>query len=100
MISAFLGNKWSCLPRKDEPMVEHLRARAVTAAKHSHEDEVLSYKDQEPVIIHKSLQWLLKYSSVVQDEARCDSKDTWVTEKSNYTNAELLDFLQQNKVPT
>ena len=66
--------------------------------------DVSSIADK-PVIIHKSLQWLLNLPNntfMDQDETRCASLDKeglWVSSISNYSHtALLLDFLRENKV--
>ena len=90
-----LGNPWSCLPKKHE--TQH------PLANKSSED--LSIGDK-PVIIHKplhSLQWLLNLpnntSIMEENETTCAlGSETWVRKESNYSNAQLLDFLRENKV--
>ena len=90
-----LGNPWSCLPKKNE--TQHPRMHQATKS-----PDDLSIGDQ-PVIIHKSLQWLLNLPNntriMEEEETTCAlESDTWVGNKSNYSNAQLLDFLRENKV--
>ena len=65
--------------------------------------DVSSIADK-PVIIHKSLQWLLNLPNntfMDENQTECASldKEIWVNPISNYSQtALLLDFLRENKV--